>query len=95
MSKIVKKKKAFHENPSDGKTISMIAFQQIATFPRYSSFDFIIFLEENLETMLTNNNSQCFHACMCTSFYVWVFVKRSNFNSFVIKIKCGFNRKAK
>jgi hypothetical protein len=24
---------------------------------------------------------------MCISFYVWVFVKRSNFNSFVLKIK--------
>jgi hypothetical protein len=56
MLKIMKKKEAFHANLSDGKIISMIALQQTAIFPRYSSIDFIIFLEENLETMLTNNN---------------------------------------
>lgn len=50
MPKIMKKKKAFLANPSDGKTISMIALQQSAIFPRYSSIDLIIFLEENLET---------------------------------------------
>jgi hypothetical protein len=38
MSEIMKKKKAFHANPNDGKTISMIAFQQTTTFPTYSSF---------------------------------------------------------
>jgi hypothetical protein len=52
----MKKKEAFHANPSDGKTISMMALQQSANFLRYSSINLIIFLEENLETMLTNNN---------------------------------------
>ncbi len=52
----MKEKKAFNANPSNRKTIYMIALQQSATFPRYSSIDLIIFLEENLETMLANNN---------------------------------------